>query len=243
MLRRSPGSDRADPLALDDHTAERRLPGCPAPAGAQFTDAGEAQPLPSANAVPGADELAGQAAVTRPHVMVGAPSSSPVVTPARAARTRQRQQLKVAVAVVVAALAVGGIAGALSLGEPIRRTAPTDVGVAAPSTQGGGQDAASADPTSAAAELAAIKELCLAYLADRDAGFDAAAFRALAAAAGGAGNIATWCQRVTAKPVGGRGQGRGGPPSTRGKGRGRDRPRGPPDDRGRGHREPLTTSR
>jgi hypothetical protein len=165
-----------------------------------------------------------------------------VVTPARAARTRQRQQLKAAVAVVIAALAVAGIAGAVSLGEPIRRMGLTDAGIAAPDTLGGGQDAASADPTSAASEPAAMKELCRGYLADRDARIDAAAFRALAAAAGGAGNIATWCQAITAKPVGGQGQGRGGPPSTRGKGRGRDRPRGPPDDRGRGHREPLTTS-
>jgi hypothetical protein len=239
MLRRCTGSDRAEPLALDDPTVERRPSGCPAPAGAQPTDAGEVRPLPSANAAPGASELAGQAAATGPHVVVGAPSPSPVVTPARAARTRRRQQLKAVVAMMIGALVVGGIAGAIGLGEPIRRTAPTDTRVAAPATQGGGQDAASAGPTSAAADPAATKELCLAYLADRAAGFDAAALRALAAAAGGAGRIAAWCRAITAKPAGG---GRQGPPSTGGKGRGRDRPRGPPDDPGRGHRKPLTTS-
>jgi hypothetical protein len=139
---------------------------------------------------------------------------------------------------MVGALVVGGVAGAIGLGGPIRRTALTDTGVAAPATQGG-QDAASAGPTSAAADPAATKELCLAYLADRAAGFDAAGLRALAAAAGGAGRIAAWCRAITAKPAGG---GRQGPPSTGGKGRGRDRPRGPPDDPGRGHRKPLTTS-
>jgi hypothetical protein len=238
MLRRSSGSDRADPLALDARTAERPSPGCPAPTGAQPTAAGETRPLPGANGEPGADGPAGQAAVTAPLVVVGAPSRSPVVTPARAARTRRRQ-LKAAAAVAIGALAVAGAAAAISLGEPAQRTAPTDAGIAAPTAQGGGRDAAGAGPTAAATEPAALKELCQAY---RDAGLDAAALRVLAAAAGGAGKVAAWCQAVTAKPVGGQRQGRGGPPSARGKGRGRDRPRGPPDDPGGGHRKPPTTS-
>jgi hypothetical protein len=237
MFPGSPGSDRADPLALDDHTAERQLSDCPAPAGAQPTNAGEAWPWRSANTEPGAADPTDQAAATQPLVVVAAPPRSPVVTPARAARTRQRRQLKAAAAVVIGSLAVAGIAGAVGLGKPIRRTATPDVGSPAPATQGGGQAAASADPTPAAADSAATKELCATYLADRDAGFDPRTLRALAAAAGSAANVATWCQAITAAPVGGQGQRRGGPPSTRGRGHGReDQPRGPPDDRGRGHR-------
>jgi hypothetical protein len=164
-------------------------------------------------------------------------ANATVVIPARAARTRRRQQLGAAVAVVLAALAAAGVAGAISLGGRARGTALPGNAVAAPGTQGGRQAAAAADP-------AATKELCLAYLARRDAGRTAAAFRALAAAAGGASNVATWCQAITGERVGSRPREPGGPLSTRGKGRRPDRPRGPPDERGRGHgRAARTTAR
>jgi hypothetical protein len=95
---------------------------------------------------------------------------------------------------------------------------------------------------------AALQGLCRAYVAGQGgqhgAKTNATAFRALAVAAGGTGNIATYCQTMTSKPVGGQEQGQGRRPSTPGgQGRGQDRSvgplDGPPRDRdGRGHRDP-----
>lgn len=200
MLRLLAGSDRADPLALDDRTAERLLSGGLGPADVPPAYAGVARVLAAAAAQPSADELTGEAAaVTRLQAVVGARSA--VVRPARAARARKRLQVKAAVAVVVGALAVSGIAGASGLGEPIQRAAQTalaGIGIAAPATETGGQEAANAGPTPSSAEQPAIQDLCHAYLASPGAKSDAAAFRALSAAAGGTDKIATYCQVTTA---------------------------------------------
>ena len=95
---------------------------------------------------------------------------------------------------------------------------------------------------------AALQGLCRAYVAGQGgqhvAKINATAFRALSMAAGGTGNIATYCQTMTSKPIGGQKKGQGRRPSTPGgQGPGQDRsvgpPDGPPPDRdGRGHRDP-----
>ena len=79
----------------------------------------------------------------------------------------------------------------------------------------------------------ALQGLCRAYVAGQGgqhgAKTDATAFRALAAAAGGADRIAAYCQTMTSKPVGGQQQGQDERPSSQGgQGRGQDRSPGPP---------------
>jgi hypothetical protein len=197
MFRLLGGSDRADPFALDDRTVERLLAGRLAPADVPPAYAGVARLLAVVAAPPSPEELAGQAAaVTQLQAVVRARPL--VVVAGRAARSRRRFRAKVAAIAVVGVLSVSGIAGATGLGEPIRRAAQTalaGIGIADPAAQSDGREAASADPRPADAEQAAVDGLCRAYLAGgRDAKSDAAAFRALAAAAGGTDRIATYCQ-------------------------------------------------
>jgi hypothetical protein len=205
MFRLLGGSDRADPFALDDRTVERLLAGRLAPADVPPAYAGVARLLTAAAAPPSPEELAGQAAaVTQLQAVVRA--RPPVVVAGRAARSRRRFQARIAAIAVVGVLSVSGIAGASGLGEPIRRAAQTalaGIGIADPAAQSDGREAASAGPGPANAEQAAVDGLCRAYVAGgQDAKTDAAAFQALAAAAGGTDRIATYCQTSTASTTG-----------------------------------------
>jgi hypothetical protein len=211
-----------DPLALDEDTAERLLDGDLPPAQAPPGYERVAALLAATAAAPSAEELAGKAAamaelqsVTRARL---------AATPRRAGRPPRRRRVGLAVAVVVGALSTGGIAVATTgnLPDPIRdaaRSIRTMVGGAAPAApaegdrqpiastsntgpvggatggQGAGTGAAGPGTTIA---TAAKDGLCRAYAAgkgvDKGKKLDAAVFKALAEAAGGADNIAAFCQ-------------------------------------------------
>ena len=122
---------------------------------------------------------------------------------------------------LVGAMSVSVIAGASGLGAPIGRAARSalaGVGVGGPAAPAGGPATNNAPPTSPVVEQAALEGLCRAYLAGQGGQHggrtDAAALRALAAAAGGADKIAAYCQAPTSESPGGRL--RGGPETTHG---------------------------
>jgi hypothetical protein len=244
MLRRLADSAGDDPLALDDDTAERMLAGDLDPAGAPPGYAEVAVVLAAATAEPHPDELAGAAAAVAELAAVtrsGAAAARPAGRPGR----RRRTGLAVAVVVGALSMGGVAAAATGHLPEPIREAA-RDVliraGVATadpPAVQGrdaaeagAGPEDQRAQPTgttghggrrsgaAAPAGTGASNGLCRAYLDGKDSrrgrNADVAAFRALAAAAGGPDRIASWCQGT--QPGGGthRGHDQSTPPSTAG---------------------------
>jgi hypothetical protein len=258
MLRRLADGAGDDPPALDDDTLERLLAGDLDPADAPPGYAEVAAVLAAATAEPNPDELAGEAAAVAELAAVTRARQA-AITPRPAGR---RRRIGLAVAVIVGALSTGGVAAAATghIPEPIRQAAEdvlTRVGVATadPPAEPGqpaaevGEDARPTGTTShgrprppaaAPAGAGARSGLCRAYLAGKGSrqGRNAkvAAFRALAAAAGGPDRIASWCQGTRpgggthrggdpSAPPGkagdhrqGQGQGQGGPPPGKGGG-------------------------
>jgi hypothetical protein len=132
------------------------------------------------------------------------------------------------------------IADAVGGGEPATQTGPGAPGSATPSSASGGAGRAGqgAVPTGGGSGLTGpgstanpdLPGLCRAYVAgqgdEQGKKLDAAAFEALARAAGGADKIAAWCQETNAGGPGGAGSGRqepseekkDGPPTSAGQG-------------------------
>jgi hypothetical protein len=198
----------AAPPVADQDTLERLLDGRLDPASAPPGYGGLARLLAAATAPAAPEELAGErqamatfAAVMRSHLSTHIPRRTAV--PGKVCT------MKAAAAALVAVLSIGGVAAAATgrlpgQASPVADQAPTTTG-ASVAGQGLGS-AAIADRDGA------TQGLCRAWQAGKgvDSGSraDTPAFQALAAAAGEAGNIASYCKDVTA---GGSadGQGRG----------------------------------
>ena len=228
-MRRRP-DPHADPLALDEETAERLLAGQLSPAQAPPRYAEVAALLAAAAAPPTPEELAGKAAAL---AELRAVTHAHAAIPRRAARPAQRRRVGLVAAVVAGALVTGGVAGAATghLPGPVRdaaRSILSTVGGAEPATPvtsgpastprastpgsaGAGQGPASTGATgrgpgttgAAAAANPNLEKLCRAYLAGEGAEqggkLDAAAFEALARAAGGKEKISAYCETVQPK--------------------------------------------
>jgi hypothetical protein len=192
---------------------ERRLNPASAPPGYS----GLARLLTAATAPAAPEELVGEqramasfAAEIRSH--------PPTLAPRRTAVPRRVLTMKAAAAALVAALSIGGVAAAAGgllpdQASPVADRAPATTGAdaaaqglgkAAAANLGGAADAGSADGQGRAsavgpdASAAARAGLCRAWQAGQGADHgqkaDSVAFQALADAAGGADNIAAYCQ-------------------------------------------------
>jgi len=251
-----------DPLALDDASVERLLSGTLPAAAAPPGYAGVATLLAATVAPPTPRELAGQAAVLAElrAVTRGRRAAAPV-RPARRRRRRRRAGLAVVVVVGAlatggvasatghlpgpvreAARTVLGPGGAATSPAPASAAAP-DMGTAGSGGTGSGGSASTAGRgprtgTAAAgpAAVPALDGLCKAFQegngVDQGGKLDATAFEALVAAAGGADEVAAFCEDLLAgdakakTPKDSRpkdlpddtGHGQGGPPPTTGGG-------------------------
>jgi hypothetical protein len=211
-----PGPDhfRSDPLALDEGTAERLLAGSLDPADAPPAYRRVAAVLAAVSAEPGPEELAGEARAVRSLAKVarsvpnGAPSRrSPVLS--------KFLTLKAATAAAIASMVLAGVAGAATgnlpdtaqrvahrLGAPDAHSSATTHDAnshasEAASTRGTGAQG----PTGPDATGPAKQGLCQAWQSgeggENGKKGDSTAFKALAAAAGGADKVADFCKDVT----------------------------------------------
>jgi hypothetical protein len=226
-----------DPLALDPGTAERLLAGALDPADAPPDYAAVAQVLAASGGPPQPDELRGEAeAVARFAAHHRAAGRSRRHAPAR----RRLARLVLVCAVVGGVLSAGGAGFATGLlprtgqwlGRAVQSVVGPDPAVEAPpptgpgsppSTLSAGRGGPAAPATTpggqhgsprgrARGPNAAAEGLCTAWEDGKGAKLDAASFRALAAAAGGRGNIPAFCRALRKGQHGGgqRGGGQGG---------------------------------
>jgi len=165
-------------------------------------------------------------------------SHPPILFPRRTAVPRKVLTMKAAAAALVAALSLGGVAAAAGgllpdQASPVADQAPATTGAdaaahglgkAAAANLGGSARAGSADgqgqESAAGPDVtgAARAGLCRAWQAGQGADhgrrMDSVAFQALVEAAGGAGQVAAYCQDVTAgASAEDHGKGQGSPPS------------------------------
>ena len=183
------------------------------------------------------EELAGaqQAMATFAAVLT---SNPPTLVPRRSAVPRKVLTMKAVAAALVAVLSLGGVAAAASgllpdQASPVADQAPATTGAAAAahglgkaaaanlagtaqagSTAGQGREAAVGPDATGAARAG----LCRAWQAGQGTNhgrrMDAVAFQALADAAGGADNVAAYCEDVSVgASADARGQGQASPPS------------------------------
>jgi hypothetical protein len=251
----------ADPLALDDATVDRLLTGTLRAADAPPGYARVAELLAAAVAPPTPRELADQEPVLAELRAVARPR--PRASIRRNRPPRRRLGLAVVVVAGALATGGAAAAATGHLPEPVRQVArgilsvpgrgpatPTPpepspgtrvagsggAGLAASPTGAPGQGPGSATAGPAAGPR--LDGLCTAYLAGKGGQqggkLDAAAFRALAVAAGGSDQVQAFCEDRQAAaagskkpkdskpqdPPGGGGQGQGGPPATTGGGGG-----------------------
>jgi hypothetical protein len=227
----------AAPPVADQDTLERLLDGRLDPASAPPDYRGLARLLTAAAAPAAPDELAGEqlamatfAAKMRSH--------PPTLVPRRTAVPRKVFTMKAAAAALVAVLSVGGVAAAATgllpdQASPVADQAPASTGVdaaahglgqAAAANMGGTAHAGALDGQGRESAVgpdatgAARAGLCRAWQAGQggDLGrrMDAVAFQALVAAAGGADEVAGYCEDVAAgSSAGANGQGQASPPS------------------------------
>jgi hypothetical protein len=223
--------------AADQDILERILDSRLDPASAPSGYGGLARLLAVATAPATPEELAGEqralaefAAVMRSH--------PPTLSPRRTAVPRKVLTMKAAAAALVAVLSIGGVATAAGgllpdQASPVADQAPVTtaadaaihgLGKAAAANLGGAADAGSADGQGRAsavgpdASAAARVGLCRAWQAgqggDHGRRMDAVAFQALGDAAGGADNIAAFCEDVAAgASAEDHGKGQASPPS------------------------------
>src|SRR5512132_1938950 len=207
--------------AADQDLLERLLDSRLNPASAPPGYGGLVRLLAAATAPATPEELAGEqlAMATFTAQMRSQP---PTLSPRRTAVPRKILTMKAAAAALVAALSIGGVAAAAGgllpdQASPVADQAPATTGAdaaaqglgkAAAANLGGAADAGSADGQGRAsavgpdASAAARAGLCRAWQAGQGAGHgqkaDSVTFQALADAAGGADNIAAYCQDVAA---------------------------------------------
>jgi hypothetical protein len=259
-MRQRLGSRGSSPPTLDHDTADRLLAGRLDPADAPPGYAAVVKVVNAATAPATTEDLAGEPEAVAQFVAMARSGS-----PTRASTTRRTGvpsrllTVKAAAAVLAAALSIGGVAAATGV-FPGPAKPPAGHG---PDSPGGGAATASGHSNAAATSTAATKAatgehgsgtatgpdasgpakdgLCRAWQAGQGGQngkrLSSTAFRALAAAAGGADKIAAYCQATTTPadpastghehsapptsntpPAGGsgNGNGNGGPPTTTG---------------------------
>jgi len=231
------GSLEPTPPADDQDLLERLLDSRLNPASAPPGYGGLARLLAAATAPATPEELA-DAQQTMAAFAAAMRSHPPTLVPRRTAVPRKVLTIKAAAAALVAVLSLGGVAAAAGgllpdqaspVADQTPATTGTDaaahgLGKAAAANLGGAANAGSAESRGRAsaagpdASGAARAGLCRAWQAGQGADhgrrMNAVAFQALAEAAGGADNIAAYCEDVTAgASAGAHGKGQGSPPS------------------------------
>jgi hypothetical protein len=225
----------AAPPVADQDLLERLLEGRVGPASAPPHYRRLTRLLVAMTAPAASEELAGeqQAMATFAAVMR---SQTPTLVPRRTAVPRKVFTMKAAAAALVAVLSVGGVAAAATgllpgqaspvadqasaaataaAGQGVGAAARVDLGGAAQAgaTDAQGRESAVGPDATAAARAG----LCRAWQAgqggEHGRRMDAVAFQALAEAAGGADQIAAYCEDATAGSAGADNQGKASPPS------------------------------
>jgi hypothetical protein len=220
-MRRPLGFPEAALPAADQDLLERFLDGRLDPSSAPPGYGGLARLLAAAAAPAGPEELVGEQ-LAMDTFTAEMRSHPPALSPRRTAVPRKILTMKAAAAALVAALSIGGVAAAAGgllpdQASPVADQAPATTGAdaaaqglgkAAAANLGGAADAGSADGQGRAsavgpeASAAARAGLCRAWQAGRGADHgqkaDSVAFQTLVKAAGGADNIAAYCQDVAA---------------------------------------------
>ena len=223
----------ADGQDLLDRLLEGRLNPASAPPGY-----GRVARLLAAATAPATPEELADAQRTMAAFAAEMRSHPPTLVPRRTAVPRKVLTIKAAAAALVAVLSLGGVAAAAGgllpdqaspVADQASATTGTDaaahgLGPAAAANLGGAADAGSADGQGRASAVGpdatgtARAGLCRAWQAgqggEHGRRMDAVAFRALAEAAGGADNIAAYCQDVApGASAEDHGKGQGSPPS------------------------------
>jgi hypothetical protein len=214
-MRQVPGPPGSSPPTLDHDTADRLLAGRLGPADAPPGFAAVAMVVTAATAPATPGELAGEAAAVARFAAMTRPGSRMRAASRRAGAPRRILGVRLAVAVLAAVLSIGGVAAATGVfpgsAKPPAGHGPgrTGGGGGAPTTAAAGRtDATGAErargggtATGPDASGPAKDGLCRAWLAGEGAENgrreDSTAFRALAAAAGGADKIDAYCQTAT----------------------------------------------
>jgi hypothetical protein len=205
-MHRLPWFPEVAPPVADQDSLERLLDGRLDPGSAPPGYGGVARLLAAAAAPAAPEELAGEQQALAQFAAVH--SRPPTRASRRNAVPSKLFTMKAAAAALVAVLSVGGVAAAATGLLPGRAHHVADRAPAttAASTAGHGVGAAVADLD------AATQGLCRAWQAgegtDHGRRTDSEAFQALAAAAGGADNVAAYCKDVTTGGSGASGQGR-----------------------------------
>jgi hypothetical protein len=200
---------RADPLALDDDSADRLLAGRLDPADAPPGYAEAAAVMAAATAPSRPDELDGvESSLNAFRAVLVLPPSSP----RRPHMLVRFLTVKTAVAVFTGALLIGGVAAAATgtLPDAAQRLAHSLVS-AAPAPAGDDQAQSAADSAKGPEVGGAAKAgLCTAYMAGKggaNGGRDSSvAFKALEQAAGGADKVAGYCSDVASHSARGQGE-------------------------------------
>ena len=205
-MHRLPWFPEVAPSVADQDSLERLLDGRLDPGSAPPGYGGVARLLAAAAAPAAPEELAGEQQALAQFAAVH--SRPPTRASRRNAVPSKLFTMKAAAAALVAVLSVGGVAAAATGLLPGRahHVADRAPGTTAASTAGHGVGAAVADLD------AARQGLCRAWQAgegtDHGRRTDSEAFQALAAAAGGADNVAAYCKDVTTGGSGASGRGR-----------------------------------
>jgi hypothetical protein len=205
-MHRLPWFPKVAPPVADQDSLERLLDGRLDPGSAPPGYGGVARLLAAAAAPAAPEELAGEQQALAQFAAVH--SRPPTRASRRNAVPSKLFTMKAAAAALVAVLSVGGVAAAATGLLPGRAHHVADRAPAttAASTAGHGVGAAVADLDTAR------QGLCRAWQAGEGTGHgrrtDSEAFQALAAAAGGADNVAAYCKDVTTGGSGASGQGR-----------------------------------
>lgn len=245
-MRRLPGPPGSSPPTLDRDTADRLLAGGLDPADAPPEFAAVATVVSAATAPATPEELAGEpAAVAQFAAMTRSGSRTRATTTRRASAPRRILTFRLAVAVLAAVLSIGGAAAATGIfpgpaKPPAGHRPGSTGGGGSPTTAAPGRTDAASTTTEAErargggtatgpdASGPAMEGLCRAWQAgegERNGKReDSTAFRALAAAAGGADRIDAYCQAVTPEP-----------PKDKGKEKGKGSSPSPPDGGSPGH--------
>jgi hypothetical protein len=210
-----PDRFRSDPLALDEGTAERLLAGSMDPADAPPAYRRVAMVLAAASAKPGPEELASEARAVRSLAKVA--RSVPHRAPSRRSSVLSKVlTLKAAMVAATATVVLAGVAGAATgtLPDPAQRVADKMIGAkshaqddhaSGASSQSSASHATgaqnSAAPKGPDATGSAKEGLCQAWQSgqggEEGKKDDSTAFKAVAAAAGGADKVADFCKDVT----------------------------------------------